>query len=275
MNDGRSALMQTYIIFSDLDGTLLDSRTYSFEDANPALKLIRQRGIPLVLCSSKTRAEIEVYRTRLLNKDPFVAENGGGVFIPEKYFPFPVEGETRAGYHLISFGRPYQELRNVLKELREELSIGVQGFGDMSVQEVAVLTGLAESEASLAKMRDFDEPFIFEENDEKVDVFLHAIESRGYRWTRGRFHHVMGRNDKGRAVAFLRGLYEKKYGSLQTVGIGDNLNDLPLLQAVDHPVLVQNESGAYEEEISMPKLVRAEGIGPRGWNSAIIRLLEI
>ncbi len=267
--------MQKYIIFSDLDGTLLDSRTYSFKDANPALRLIRQRDVPLVLCSSKTWEEIEVYRSRLLNKDPFVAENGGGVFIPEEYFPFPVKGEIRAGYHLISFGRPYQELRSVLEELREELSIGVRGFGDMSAQEVAVLTGLAESEASLAKMRDFDEPFIFEENDEKADIFLHAIESRGYHWTKGRFHHVTGRNDKGRAVAFLRGLYEKKYGSLQTIGIGDNLNDLPLLQAVDHPVLVQNEFGAYEKGISVPKLVRAEGIGPRGWNSAIIGLLGI
>jgi mannosyl-3-phosphoglycerate phosphatase len=83
----------------------------------------------------------------------------------------------------------------------------------------------------------------------------------------------MGENDKGRAVTFLKGLYEKQYGPLRTIGIGDNLNDLPLLRVVDHPVLVQGENGMYEAEISLPNLIRANGIGPRGWSRAIMRLL--
>ncbi len=53
------------VIFTDLDGTLLDRDTYSFEPALPALRLIRQKDIPLVLSSSKTRAEIEFYRERI------------------------------------------------------------------------------------------------------------------------------------------------------------------------------------------------------------------
>jgi mannosyl-3-phosphoglycerate phosphatase len=235
--------------------------------------LIRQRDIPLILCSSKTRAEIEVYRGKLLNGHPFIAENGGGVFVPEGYFPFSVDGETQTGYRMISFGRPYQELRNVLADLREQLSIKVRGFGDLSTREIATLAGLSEPEATLAKMRDFDEPFIFEESGAKAAVFLQAIEARGYRWTRGRFYHIMGENDKGRAVTFLKGLYEKQYGPLRTIGIGDNLNDLPLLRVVDHPVLVQGENGMYEAEISLPNLIRANGIGPRGWSRAIMRLL--
>ena len=35
------------VIFADLDGTLLDRKTYSFEPAQPALLLIRQKGFPL------------------------------------------------------------------------------------------------------------------------------------------------------------------------------------------------------------------------------------
>ncbi len=266
--------MPTIIIYTDLDGTLLHPGTYSFDEARPALELIRRRGIPLILCSSKTRAEIEVYRRRLGNDHPFISENGGGVFIPEGYFPDFFEGEIQNGYRLIRFGSPYQELRNALADLRERLSIKIRGFGDMSAKEIAALSGLSEPEATLSKMRDFDEPFIFEGSGAPADVFLQAIEARGYRWTRGRFYHITGENDKGRATAFLNGLYEKKYGPIRTIGIGDSLNDLPLLRAVDQPVLVQKENGTYEEGISLPNLIRTEDIGPRGWNGAIMELLS-
>ncbi len=266
--------MPTIIIFTDLDGTLLHPRTYSFDEARSALELIRRRDIPLVLCSSKTRAEVEVYRRRLANDHPFISENGGGVFIPEGYFPSAVDGKIQAGYRLICFGSPYQELRNTLTDLRERLSIKVRGFGDMSAQEIAFISGLSESEAALAKMRDFDEPFIFEGSGAQADVFLQAIEARGYRWTRGAFYHITGENDKGRAATFLNDLYEKKYGPILTIGIGDSLNDLPLLRAVDLPVLVQKENGTYEEGITLPNLKRADGIGPGGWNRMIMSLLS-
>ncbi len=74
----RTALSPRLIIVTDLDGTLLHPRTYSFEEARPALELIRQKQIPLVLCSSKTRAEIEVYRKRLDNAIPLFPRTAGG-----------------------------------------------------------------------------------------------------------------------------------------------------------------------------------------------------
>ena len=73
-------------IFTDLDGTLLSHDTYSFKPALVALKLIRSRGIPLVLCSSKTRVEIEYWRRRLENHHPSITENGGAIFHPHAYF---------------------------------------------------------------------------------------------------------------------------------------------------------------------------------------------
>ena len=266
--------MPLIIIFTDLDGTLLHPGTYSFDEARPALELIRRSGIPLILSSSKTRPEIELYRRRLANDHPFISENGGGVFIPEGYFPSLVDGEIQDGYRLIRFGSPYQELRNALTDLRERLSIKVRGFGDMSAKEIAALSGLSESEAALSRMREFDEPFIFEGSGAQAGVFLPAIEARGYHWTRGAFYHILGENDKGRATAFLNDLYEKKYGPLRTIGIGDSLNDLPLLRAVDVPVLVRKADGTYEEEISLPDLIKTDGIGPAGWNRAVMELLS-
>ena len=262
------------VIITDLDGTLLHPRTYSFEEARPALSLIKQRGIPLVLCSSKTKSEMEVYRERFGNSAPFISENGGGIFIPEGYFPFPVTGETKDGYRVIALGRPYNEIRQVLRNLREQFRMNIRGFGDMSVQEIAGLTGLPLSESEFAKERGFDEPFIFEEAGEGRDVFLKAIQDAGYRWTRGKFYHILGDNDKGKAVQILKGLYERSFGAVKTIGIGDNLNDLSLLKVVDCPVIVRKEDGSYEPGISLPGLIRADGVGPEGWNRAVMRLLS-
>jgi predicted mannosyl-3-phosphoglycerate phosphatase (HAD superfamily) len=65
------------VVFSDMDGTLLEHSTYSFAEAQPALDLLKSRGIPLDVCTSKTRSEVEFWRRLLGNKHPFIVENGG------------------------------------------------------------------------------------------------------------------------------------------------------------------------------------------------------
>ena len=80
------------LVVSDLDGTLLDHTTYAFDAARAALERLRDARVPLVLCTSKTRAEVEPIRAALRNAHPFIVENGGGVFVPLGYFPFDIEG---------------------------------------------------------------------------------------------------------------------------------------------------------------------------------------
>lgn len=262
--------MRRTVIFTDLDGTLLHPKTYSFEEARIALDEIRNRNVPLVLCSSKTRAELEVYRKRLDNRHPFISENGGGIFIPDGYFPFPVEGEPREGFRVISLGTPYAEIRRRFMQLRERLGIAVRGFGDMTPDQIAELTGLPIDDAVLASRRDFCEPFRFPgAPDER---FLLAVEAEGLRWTQGRFFHIMGDHHKGRAVTILLQLFERMSGPVMSIGIGDSLNDLPFLLAVDRPVLVRKENNTHDDRIEIPGLVRTKGIGPAGWNEAVMRL---
>jgi mannosyl-3-phosphoglycerate phosphatase len=47
------------VIFTDLDGTLLDRGTYSFGPAKPALHLIRLKNISLIFSSSMTGAKLK------------------------------------------------------------------------------------------------------------------------------------------------------------------------------------------------------------------------
>ncbi len=267
-------MKENIIIITDLDGSLLHPRTYAFKDAIPTLNLIKSREIPLVLSSSKTRAEIELFRERLDNVHPFVSENGGGVFIPEDYFSFPVEGELKDGFRVVTIGKPYNKVRKVLLEIKEKYPFHINGFGDMTTEEVAKVTGMTIKEASLSKLREFDEPFIFNGSDEEKKEILKAIEEKGFHWTEGSFLHILGEHDKGVAARMLIKHYENALGHVATVGIGDSLNDFPLLKEVDIPVLIPKEDGSYVQGINLDRLLLARKFGPEGWGETVAEILE-
>lgn len=274
--------MTRYLLFTDLDGSLLNSETYSFDEARPALEALRSAGVPVILVSSKTRAEIEPLRQRLDHHDPFIVENGAGIFVPLDTFDFPLErSRRRAAYHVIELGTPYALLRDVLKQIEESVDTPLRGFGDLSVDDIMEATGLSREEALRAKLREFDEPFLIDGPPQLIEEVCRQIVTRGLQWTRGgRFFHLTGTNDKGRAAEVLLRCYQRQWildglpDDLETVGIGDSLNDLPLLLSVDRPVLVQKPDGSYDPEINLPGLIRAPGIGPAGWNRAVLDLLE-
>jgi len=264
------------VLFTDLDGTLLDPETYSWEAAKPALGRLEEQAVPWILCTSKTRAELEPLRRGLGHRHPFIVENGGAILIPEGYFTVPFTADqVMTGYRTIRIGIPYRLLRTALKAMAEETGTVLNGFGDMDENEIARRTGLSAAEAGLAKTREYDEPFILEGTPQQRQAVLNRIESRGFRWTKGgRFYHLTGDNDKGRAVKIISDIYRRQCGPIVAVGLGDSLNDLPMLAAADRPVLVQRPDGSHENAIALPGLERAEGIGPVGWNRAVLGLLK-
>lgn len=261
------------VLFTDLDGTLLDHEDYSFAGAAPALARLRSEGIPLVFTTSKTRKEIERLQEVLRFRDPFISENGGGVFFPEGYGPWVPGGEPFPPHILVRFGKPYGEIRRFVSALPR--SFGVRGFGDMAAEEIARLTGLPPDQAKLAADRDFTEPFL--PGNEAALPELHALAGReGLQIVRGgRFHHLVGKDqDKGRAVRLVAEVFMKKHGIRPaTIGLGDSPNDFPMLEAVDVPVLVPHPDGS-SEVLHRPGLIVAPLPGSRGWNAAVESLLE-
>ena len=273
--------MPHLIVYTDLDGSLLDSTTYSYEAATPALTALREQGIPLVLVSSKTRAEMEPLRERLAHRDPFIVENGGAVFVPHGLFDFPLERmRTRSPYQVIELGLPYHMLREVLKEIEEAVETPLHGFGDLSIEAIMQVTGLPHADAILAKQREYDEPYLLQGPQALIEEVCRQIVTRGLRWTKGgRLFHLMGKNDKGQAASVLMRCYlrqQRMSGQterIETVGIGDSINDAALLAMVDYPILVQKPDGSYDPDIHLPGMIRAPGIGPVGWNEAMLELL--
>jgi mannosyl-3-phosphoglycerate phosphatase len=270
--------MKKLIIFTDLDGTLLDYSTYSFKAALPALQLLKERDIPFIICSSKTKKEIEYYRKKIGINHPFISENGGGIFIPKNYFQFKLQNQNfkvieENDYQVIRLGARYSDLRKAIEALRKE-DFKVRGFGDMSAKEISEVAGMTIEEAKMAKERDFDEPFIFEGSNAEVKDLQYAIEKKGFNVAKGRFFHIIGNSNKGRATSILIDLYKKKYDNVISIAIGDSPNDIPMLEKVNYPVIVQKFDGSYDTRIDIPHLTKAEGIGPVGWNKAVLSLLK-
>ncbi len=267
--------MPRLVLFTDLDGTLLDHDTYSFEPAREALAALESENVPVVFTTSKTRAEIEKWRRLAGNTAPFISENGGAIFVPEGYFGGDfVYDRKENGYLVIELGAPHRELARALGDIRRETGIEIRGVSEMGVEEVMELTGLGEEDAELVRKREYGEPFVVGGGIEAEKTVIGEIEKRGLRHTQGgRFHHILGRNDKGKAVSILKGLYVKEWGLVETAGIGDSLNDLPMLKAVDIPILVRKPGGGHDERVDIAGMAIADAPGPRGWNSAILKLI--
>ncbi len=245
------------LIFTDLDGTLLDHHSYSFKEASVMLNFIRRHQIPLIIVTSKTKVEV-IQIQKLLNiNDPFIVENGAGIFIP-----------NANGYETIALGFDYSTIRKAFT--RYAKTIPMYGFFDMSVKEIAQHTGLKLQQAADAKERTFTEPFILDDESKLVQLTTMANNDGLDIVKGGRFYHLITKGqDKAAAIHKITAHYEKNFSrTYKTIALGDGENDLSMLQSVDTPVLIPHPNGSYVP-FTTPNMIKAPTPGPSGWNSVL------
>lgn len=265
----------TLVVFTDLDGTLLNSHDYRFDEAVPTLLLLKQQKIPIIPVTSKTRIEVESLLGQLQLKSPFIVENGSGAFIHPDDSRFELrETESWQGYQLKRFGGVYPEARSALAQLSQRLGVKLQGFGDLTVADLTALTGLSPNAAQQAQTREFSEPFVTP-RDLSSEAIEAAAAELGVRVVVGdRFSHLIGQQaGKGQAVRWLIEQYQHS-GSLTTVGLGNSPNDLEMLQAVDRPIIIPNNKGLIHPGLSHLKAEIAPHAGAQGWAAAIAPILR-
>jgi len=262
------------LVFTDLDGSLLDHETYSYRESKPALDVIRERQIPLIFVTSKTRTEVEQLQNEMGILEPFIVENGAAVYFPYGYMGFSINmGLHQAGYTTKKKKKKYDEIRKFVESVKDKFKI--RGFGDMPEKEIASLSGLTIEQANLAKTREFTEPFIMEDMS-ALPILENAAKERGYKITRGgRFFHLIGKyQDKGRAVQIATEIIsENIHDEIISIGIGDSANDISMLKRVNIPVLIPHPDGSYED-LHVNHLRRAVLPGSKGWNQIMIEILN-
>jgi mannosyl-3-phosphoglycerate phosphatase len=245
------------VIFADLDGTLLDEK-YECKTTKPIVDKLAALGGSIVFCSSKTRSEIEYYRKAVGVNEPFISENGAAIYIPKNYFPFSYACTKTSSYNIIKLGASYETLMQKLSRIKRLTASKIVGFGDMTIQEIAHDSELTLKLAELAKKREHDEPFkIVEGNRARI---LQAIKSEGLYCTEGgRYFHLIGNTDKGKAVAVLKTLYLRMFGKVESFGIGDGSNDLPMLKVVDRAFFIRKTAGLNASFLAWRGILRLVG----------------
>lgn len=252
------------IVFSDLDGTLLDHDTYSWEAAREALDRMKALGLPLVLASSKTAAEIAALRTELgFDHAPAIVENGAGLLAAGAAAGDDVSDHTA--------------IRSALDKLPNELRANYEGFSDWSVETVAEKTGLPLAQARLAARRQFSEPGLWRGTATELARFEAALKEYGISARQGgRYLTLSFGATKADQMASIVAAYPSHP---QTMALGDAPNDVEMISAADYGIVVRNTHGpgipALPGEAD-GRVIRTEEPGPTGWNRAVLaRISEL
>lgn len=244
------------LVFTDLDGTLLDHHDYSFGPVLPVLEKLAELGIPVIANTSKTRAEWLHLREHFENKDAFVVENGSAIIFPD--------GEC------VVFGERRERILDILKPLRERYRF--EGFADWGLAGIVAKTGLDRESAKRSADREFSEPLVWKGSEEEKAEFRRELHEAGLNTLEGgRFLHVLGKTDKGKALRFMRGRHE---APVTIIALGDGRNDIAMLEAADIGIVIASPTGKRLELPPGSRVLRSALEGPHGWAETMGPLVE-
>lgn len=253
------------LVFLDVDRVLPYSAGHECAEAlKPMAQGLERAQAPLVMCSSRTRAEIDQIQLALGIRHPFVCECGSAAFIPGGYFPFHVPGtRTIAGYQAMEFGPPYAEVVRSLHQVARRERIEVIGFNDMSVEAVARECDLTLLQARLAKLREYGERFrVLSASGAARPRLFRALHAVRLRCTEGELYdHVGSAAAPTVPIGLLRALYKEAYGAVLAVGAGDVGSE-------------QHFRHFYNRRVGPPNQVQSHGPDVIRWLDAIVETVE-
>ena len=274
------------LVFTDMDGSLLDHHTYSHASADATLELLKEQNVPVIANTSKTRAELEQLRLELNNSHPFIAENGAAVYLPKNPFHIQPENTVSDGeYWVKSFVKPRSYWQNLIDEIAPNYENDFITFAQAGIEGIVEYTNLPLEKAKLAADREFGEPVKWLGSIEQKQSFFADLGAKGANILHGgRFSHVSGQCDKGKAMNWLKTQYEMQLNDsneLKTVALGDSQNDAAMLDAADFAVIIKSPENSApvllseKEKTTNKTLLYSSECGPEGWVQGINYVLGV
>jgi mannosyl-3-phosphoglycerate phosphatase len=260
------------VVFSDLDGSLLDHHSYDYSPALPGMLRLDKANIPLVLTTSKTRAEVFEHVREMGLPYPFIIENGGAVCIPAGYFE---PASKNAPFDVIALAPEIAEFIPVLDEAREKHGMMFRALTEMAADDIVRYTGLTPEQAVLASQREFTLPLVWEDTEQRLAEFGQIVNKAGLVLRQGgRFVHLQGETDKSLAMQDLISRYEKYSGlPVISIALGDSGNDRGMLESASYAVVIPGAGGMMN--LKRDKRVHySSHQGPAGWNEGLNAVLD-
>jgi D-glycerate 3-kinase len=219
-------------------------------------------AIPAVWVTSRSRLQVDEPRRRFGHGNPFIAEDGCAVYLPEDYFHLKGTETIRLGrFTTVPIAQILPAAKDALDTLSEETEVEVVPLKSLSPRELTQNTGLPQREAELARQRDFDELFFFAgAGDEDVTRFQNAatekkiaLRQHGVMWSA-----AVGANLRG-CVRDLIKLYERALRSHPSIiGIAGTAEAASLLPCCDRGIVLARHA---EMETAAQKHTKARVMG--------------
>jgi mannosyl-3-phosphoglycerate phosphatase len=161
-----------------------------------------------------------------------------------------------------------------LRALLRDLPPGFQGFGDLSAEGVAQVTGLDLDAARAAQARRFTEPGLWTGDEAGLAAFLDAAAGVGLTARRGgRFLTLsFGATKRDQMDRLIR-----RFAPVRTVALGDAPNDVEMLTHADLGVIVANPASLALPPLpgeAEGRIRRTRAPGPLGWAEAMTDILN-
>ncbi|WP_100657380.1 HAD-IIB family hydrolase [Alteromonas flava] len=274
-------MITPYLIFTDLDGTLLDHYSYESESALPMLQVLKARDIPVIINTSKTFFEVIDIAEQLALNAPLITENGAACYFPnaiaEELNSSQLEHSPHQGFMRKVFTHPHQHWVGLLNRVAGNYKGCFKSFSTLGINGIQELTGLTRKNASKAAQREFGEPVAWLGNDEQKHRFIKQLESMGASPVEGgRFIHICGDCNKGMAMQWLTKLYADHLDSEPTtVALGDGKNDIAMLEKADIAVRVLSPVHTPPALTRSDRVYTTQAFGPAGWAEALSKLLTL
>ncbi|WP_237261858.1 HAD-IIB family hydrolase [Thiomicrorhabdus immobilis] len=282
------------LLFTDLDGSLLNHHDYDYSSAMPAMQRLNSEQIPWILTTSKTAAEVVELKAELNNPYPFIVENGAGIFWSKESLDCDLllkslvsnNASMSAHANIENWGDGFQylslnlvslpQILQLARDYKTQHGIDYLGFSEMDAQQVMGCTGLSFENALKAKQRNFSEPLLWKDSEQASIEFKRAMSRQGLQVLKGgRFVHLMGLSNKGLALKVLEDYYQQAWQSkIETMALGDGDNDISLLEASDNPVIISSPVNPAPL-VKHNKVFVTQENGPKGWNQAVLDWLEL
>lgn len=240
-------IMNIKRIFCDMDGTLLNSKG-QVSDSNAAL--IREAGIPITLVSARAPMEMKDAIDALQLKGVQVAFNGGLIYTIEKHHQVqPIHVQTIKNktvkqllrgirQHFPKVSLSYYDMNNWYCD---KIDVGILYEQSLTRQDPTLIETeeqFLEGRANTFKimMISFDEEMIRELEKYLQSLYLPQITIQRSGKAYLEITHLSAKKSKGIAHV----LRKEQLAKEETAAFGDGHNDLPMLEMVGYPIVMDN-----------------------------------